>query len=289
MTKYYKFLDQKDGEIKSHFGDHIWTIGATYETEGELKICESGFHASDTPIQALSFVKGNVLALVSVGDDTVDSYEKISARSMKIERAFRWTRKDSIALAIYAASLTLKIFEKHHLEDKRPRKAIAAARRYLKTPSEENRIVAYDATNHAAYAAAYATSVAWLDIEPNNEDLRFTGTSYAAFHAASSASYAANAASYAANAADAAYAVTAAVDAAYAVTVAVDTASDAYDAVDASSYAADADAYNSYCVANDVSYAAADTAANNAAADASAEILKKINNWIIRRKLEEIV
>jgi len=77
-----------------------------------------------------------------------------------------------IKYAIFAAGLVLDVYEKRFPEDKCPRKAIEAAKQYLKTKSEEDRKAAANAAN-AAYAADAA---------------------YAAANAANAAAYAANAA-----------------------------------------------------------------------------------------------
>ena len=92
--------------------------------------------------------------------------------------------KDKIRYAIYAAEQVIDIFEKKYPDDKRPRNAINAAKKYLKNPSLKNKNAA-NAANAAAYAAADAAA-------------------YAAYAAANAAANAANAAANAANAADAA-------------------------------------------------------------------------------------
>ena len=60
-----------------------------------------------------------------------------------------------IKYAIFAAGLVLDIYEMRFPEDKRPRKAIEAAQKYLKTKSEQDRSAA---ANAAADAAAYAAA-----------------------------------------------------------------------------------------------------------------------------------
>jgi len=74
--------------------------------------------------------------------------------------------------AIYAAEEVLHIFEAKYPDDKRPRRAIAAAKRVLKSNTMANREIArraanaardaagaaYDAAAYAAYAAAHAAA-----------------------------------------------------------------------------------------------------------------------------------
>ena len=116
----------------------------------------------------------------------------------------KMNRKQKIQYAIYTAEQVIDIYEKKYRDDKRPREAINAAKKVLKSDTKKNR-----ANAAAAYAAAYAAAaVAYAD-----------AAAYAAAYAAAAAAYAA----YADAAVDAAYA---AVDAAYA-------AADADDADDA--------------------------------------------------------
>lgn len=115
------------------------------------------------------------------------------------EKRYKWanwltvrllTHKQQIKYAIFAAEQVLDIYEKKYPNDKRPRRAIAAAKKCVINPND-----------NTAYAAANAASAAYN----------------AATAAANTASAAANAASAAANAADtAAYAANAAGTAAYA-------------------------------------------------------------------------
>jgi len=49
-------------------------------------------------------------------------------------------RKQCIQYAIYAAVQVIDIFEKEYPDDKRPRKAIDAAKLYLEKPTKENEI-----------------------------------------------------------------------------------------------------------------------------------------------------
>jgi len=131
--------------------------------------------------------------------------------------------KQRVQYAVFAAEQVIHIYEKKYPDDKRPRKAIEAAKKCINNPSEENKNAAYAAAD-AAYAAAYA---------------------------AADAAYAANAAN-AANAADAAYA---AADAAYAANAA-NAADAAYAAVYAAADAADAANAANAADAADAAYAA---------------------------------
>ena len=163
----WKFLREDDGKIKSAHGDLTWQIGKWKTHKGKLEMCESGLHCSKGVYQAFSYIHGEVLARVECeGRKQVQDDKEVYSK-MRIVRAYKWQKKDSVELAIYAARLVLKIFEKEYPNDKRPRKAIAAAVKYLKNPTEKNMSAAgaaawaaRDAAGAAAGAAAWAARAA---------------------------------------------------------------------------------------------------------------------------------
>ena len=83
-----------------------------------------------------------------------------------------FTKEQCVKYAIFADEQVIGIYEKKYPEDKRPRKAIDAAKEYLKDPSEKNKAAAgdaaraagdawdawdaWDAAGDAAWAAAWA-------------------------------------------------------------------------------------------------------------------------------------
>ncbi len=73
------------------------------------------------------------------------------------------TKDQNIAYAIFAAELVLDIYEKQYPDDKRPRNAIEASRKYLQTKTAYAAAAAYaaDAAADAADAAAYAAYAAY--------------------------------------------------------------------------------------------------------------------------------
>ena len=183
----YKFLRLEKNKIKSENGDVpcYWKIGE-WKKEENINICQKGFHCSNTILDALYWVKGEVLAIVKTKGESIKQNNKECWQEMKIVKAYRWTKKDSLQLAIFSAELVLPIFEKKYPDDYRPRKAIEAAKKVLQKDTKKNRLAAAD----AAYAAAHAA------------------------HAAAHAAYAAYAADAAADAVYAAYAAADAADAA---------------------------------------------------------------------------
>ena len=160
MTKIlYKSLP----EDKSPHG-HKFVKGKWYKTKAELEICERGFHASENIIDAMEFVDCFWLAKVEVRGKSEIGSDKQCWEEIRIIDWKKWTRKDSISLSIYSAELVLENFEKEYPNDLRPREAIEAAKKVLKSDTEKNRAAAACVARAAwsAESAAWsATSAAW--------------------------------------------------------------------------------------------------------------------------------
>jgi hypothetical protein len=154
-----------------------WVKGAWRKHDGPLRMCHSGFHASENVIDEMGYVNAEVIAEVEVRGEHLKQDDKQVWEEMRIVKAYEWTKEDSVSLAIYAAELVIGIYEKKYPDDKRPRRAIEAAKAWLKDPTEENRRAASASSSAAAAASSYAAAAAF-------------STSYAASYA-----YAASAAS----------------------------------------------------------------------------------------------
>jgi len=210
--------------------------------ECKSNACADGYEWSvktlkDKPMNAEEFIK------LLVKD------EKYQWANWVLVRIFDKT--NNIKYAIYAAEQVIDIYEKEYPDDKRPRKAIKAAKEYLKNPSANAANAAYAAANaaNATYATANAANAAYAAANAAN----------ATYAAANAAANAANAAYAAANAANATYATA---NAAYAA---------AYSAANAA-YAA----YSAYAAA----YSAANAAYSAANAAEMAMRIKIINYGI---------
>ena len=110
-------------------------------------------------------------------------------------------KRQKVQYAVFAAEQVLHIFEDKHPDDDRPRKAIEAAKNYIKNPTRKNKAAA--AATTAADAAAYAATAA----------AAATAADAAAYAAYAATAYA-TATAYADDAATAAAAADAAADAA---------------------------------------------------------------------------
>lgn len=154
-------------DLKSENGNQTWEIGKWCEFDGRLSMCSKGFHCSPRVIDAMQYVPLEILAQVEVDGNHLEDKNKSCWRKMRMVKAWRWTKKDSVALAIFAAELTLANFEKGYPDDKRPRQAIEAAKKVLEADTEENRSAAELAAELAARSVArsaaesVARSAAW--------------------------------------------------------------------------------------------------------------------------------
>jgi len=84
---------------------------------------------------------------------------------MTLIRVWKWTKKDSVALAIYASETVIENFEKQFPNDKRPREAIEAAKAWITNPCESTESAADSAAVSAESAAVSAWSAAWSAAE----------------------------------------------------------------------------------------------------------------------------
>ena len=203
--KYYKILN-KDG--KSTFQNCEWHLPTKDKPgkwmpylKGELVGCIYGYHIC-TINNLLHWYKSECRIFeVETKHQVITFGDKSICRQARLVKEVQLSREGIVSFAADCAAAVLHIFEEKFPKDKRPRKAIEAARDWIKGKAA--------AAANAAYAAAvYATGAA-------------SAASAAAVYAAAAAD-----AASAADAADAAYAASAAY-AAYAAAVYATDAADA--------------------------------------------------------------
>jgi hypothetical protein len=164
----YKFLRLVDGNVKSSNGDVTWKLGE-WKHEDRVKACAYGFHCSKEIWEAFSFVPGETEVECKGKCDDSESDKEVY-QDMRIVKAWKWQKKDSVALSIYAAELCLKNFEKFYPDDNRPKQAIEAAKKWLLESTKENESAAESAAWSAWSAARSAVKkeiftkiCAWFD------------------------------------------------------------------------------------------------------------------------------
>jgi hypothetical protein len=123
------------------------------------------------------------------GLSDVDQIKKLA------EHRFSWANwlivrimsyEQYVSYAIFAAEQVIGIYEKKYPEDKRPRKAIEAAKECLKDPSGKNKKAAYAAAGDAyaaaytAYAAAAYAAYAAAGDADDADDAAYAAAAYAA-------------------------------------------------------------------------------------------------------------
>lgn len=151
--KYYKTLY---GGMKSANGNCVWEVGAWKKFEKKLELCSNGFHCSGRIVDAMAYVAPDIVAEVEVRGESIDDGDKSVHEEMRIVRAWEWGKADSVALAVYAAGLVIDIYEAACPGDPRPREAIRAAKRWLRSPTAANTKAAAWAAGAAAWAAVRA-------------------------------------------------------------------------------------------------------------------------------------
>ena len=153
MKTAYKFL--RTG-MKSDYDGSVWKLGKWRSVAAPTEPCV-GLNASKNIVDALGYIQGEILAKVEYKGGVIDSGDKLTCEHIRILQTWKWTKKHSVCVTVFAARLALPIFERRFPQDNRPRLATEAAEKCLEAPSKENTIFARD----AAEAARAARSAAW--------------------------------------------------------------------------------------------------------------------------------
>ena len=154
-VKRWKFIRKG---FKSEKGKCKWEMGKWQKTIKDLELCKRGYHCSKGIYQAFSYVQGEILCQVECKGKHISSDDKEVWENQRVIRAWKWTKKDSVALAIFSAELCLSNFEKAYPDNKWPREAIETAKRWLRNSTRKNREAARSAAWSAAWSARSARS-----------------------------------------------------------------------------------------------------------------------------------
>ena len=143
---YYHFTSEKLRD-----GRPLPKIGEWLEHTGEVKMCESGLHASPTAFDALPYAPGEMLNRVEMEDIVQTDADKVVGRRRKILATIDATA----LLRLFARKQALSVI---HLWD-----CPAIVKEYLETGDESKRDAAWAAAWDAARAAARAAArdAAW--------------------------------------------------------------------------------------------------------------------------------
>ena len=152
--------------LQSNNGDIKWKRGEWQTHKGKLSLRSSGFHCSRRIIDAMQYTPAEIIAQVEVKGKSLKDSNKECWEKMRIIKTYEWTKEDSVSLAIFGAELVLFNFEKEFPDDKRPREAIEAAKRWLREKSETAKSAAWSAvwsaeSSKSAKSAKSAESAGW--------------------------------------------------------------------------------------------------------------------------------
>ena len=194
----YRFFNRSDsGQLISKVGEQSWEVGRWEKYDGELILCQSGFHASPTIYDALEERQGNVFGMVEcrrLGAGRTDS--KFVCAAMRPVAIY--DTKQVAGLAAVAAIMVIGHYVKWHKNDDQPIKAMLVVLDALAKDGDAggkiNRMggvvgAARNAKNAAASLAAYAVVHAANAARDaiNNASIAAAATSYSAIMAVAGA------------------------------------------------------------------------------------------------------
>jgi hypothetical protein len=146
----------------SKHGKCKWTVGRWKKHKGDISMCNTGFHCSELIIDAMGYVEPIVIAEVEVRGKSEKQEDKQVWSEMRLIKTYRWTKKDSVSLAIFSAELVIENYEKEYPKNKRPRQAIQAAKKWLTNPTKQNQSAASAALSAALSAASASSALSAL-------------------------------------------------------------------------------------------------------------------------------
>ena len=134
-------------------------VGKTYTYEGEIKICESGYHASRRLIDALRYAHGAQISRVECWGDVQEQDDKLVARN----RTVLWTLDATMILHEFACMVAEISLSKVVNPDPRSLAAIKAKRKWIKGKISDKELdaawsAAEDAAEDAAWSAAWSAA-----------------------------------------------------------------------------------------------------------------------------------
>ena len=141
--------------LRSGAGEEpAWTLGEERSIEGEIVLCQHGYHSSPTLLDALQYAPGPIACLVEISEPEAQDEAKYVSRTRKL-LAFADVSKELRQFAIDCAERALiREREQGREPDERSWKAVEAARAFL---HEEITSEEIEAAQAAAQAVAQPT------------------------------------------------------------------------------------------------------------------------------------
>ena len=138
-------------------------VGKTYTHSGKVKICESGYHASERLIDALKYAPGAQVSRVECWGSVKTESDKLVARN----RTVLWTMDATMILHEFAYRVAEQTLAKIDNPDPRSLAAIEAKRKWMRGEiSDKELYVTRSAAESVALLAAWsvAESAAWYAV-----------------------------------------------------------------------------------------------------------------------------
>ena len=159
MKRLWKSLKLQDGKIVSDYDCSEWIIGEWRTVPKPKQEC-IGLNCCENIVDAMGYVAMEVLAQVEIKGEKIVGTDKITSEKMRIVKAWKWEKKDSVALAVYSSELCIENFEKFYPNNNQPRAAIESAKAWLGNSCLEMESAAESAGSAAGSAAWSAESAA---------------------------------------------------------------------------------------------------------------------------------
>lgn len=159
--RFWKSLQYLDGQIVSARDKSPWTVGEWREVPKPVCECE-GLNCCESIIDAMRYVNMEVLAEVEIDGVRINGDDKVTVQRMRIIRAWRWTREDSVLLTAFGVKLYIEYLEKEsQLDAVHSKKEIKSAKALIENPTYENMLAALKVLfgggwADASYAGAFA-------------------------------------------------------------------------------------------------------------------------------------
>lgn len=154
--KAYHWL--RDDMTAGHGTEPVWTVGETRTIDGDLGLCERGYHASPTPWDGLPYALGSMLCEVTLTDITgrenSPGEKKLVGRSRTLVKAVNVERELRLFAIACAERALLRERKAGREPDPRSWAALDVARQYADGNATAAQLAA------AAQAAARAAEAA---------------------------------------------------------------------------------------------------------------------------------
>ena len=146
--KAYHFLKS---DMTAGSGDEPpWKVGEERTYEGELELCQSGYHSSPTWYDCLAYAPGPMACIVEISGETIREKSKSVSRARKLINAVDASRE----LRLFACDCAERAMTRANWKDERSWNAIRVARLYAEGNATEQEL------KSAAWSAAWSAQLA---------------------------------------------------------------------------------------------------------------------------------